>query len=72
MKLYARLENENGKIETLGGNKYIRIELTIGNKKTAVIWHDNEVTKILKEKAQGQQCYCQNSGLSIPHYKDDH
>jgi hypothetical protein len=55
MKLYARLENENGKIETIGGNEYIRIELSIGNKKTAVIWHSEKETKVLREKDKSQK-----------------
>lgn len=31
MKLYARLENENGKIDGLGGNEYLDIDITVGN-----------------------------------------
>lgn len=31
MKLYARLENEKGKIDGLGGNEYLDIGITVGN-----------------------------------------
>lgn len=32
MKLYARIENEAGKVDGMGGNEYLDIDITAGNK----------------------------------------
>ncbi len=31
MKLYARIENEKGKVDGMGGNEYLDIDITVGN-----------------------------------------
>lgn len=31
MKLYARLENEKGKVDGMGGNEYLDIDITVRN-----------------------------------------
>lgn len=31
MKLYARIENEKGKVDGMGGNEYLYITITAGN-----------------------------------------
>lgn len=31
MKLYARLQNEKGKVDGMGGNEYLDIVITVGN-----------------------------------------
>lgn len=31
MKLYARIENEKGKVDGMGGNEYLDIDITAGN-----------------------------------------
>lgn len=45
MKLYARLENEKGKIDGMGGNERLTITITISNKRVA--------TMIMKENDEG-------------------
>lgn len=37
MKIYARLENERGKIEGMGGNEYLDIDVMIGNTRLAAL-----------------------------------
>lgn len=31
MKLYARIENEKGKVDGMGGNEYLNIDITVGS-----------------------------------------
>ena len=33
MKIYARIENESGKIDGMGGNEYLDIDITVGNQR---------------------------------------
>ena len=35
MKLYARLENEKGKVDGMGANEYLDIYIMVGNQKIA-------------------------------------
>lgn len=33
MKLYARLSNEKGKVDGMGANEYLKIDITVGSMK---------------------------------------
>lgn len=37
MKLYARLSNEKGKVDGMGANEYLDIDITIGNEVLAAL-----------------------------------
>lgn len=70
MKLYARLENEKGKIDGLGGNEYLDIDITVGNEVLAKLtvretingWgmfdeHDNALVRFNKCAHCGENLY---------------
>ena len=86
MKLHTEIRNNRGGKKSTSDDTRILVELSYKNRDIGtlslyaiedlgfrVLWNG----KIIEEKEEGKKqkgdkCYCSESGLSVPHYKDDH